>query len=218
MVLKGVLMSAKKENSRSRNFSLTSYLSEQEIQFCLLQHSNQIKVYAYALHDKDVTDDGEVKEPHYHIILCLYNATTVSAVRRWFTGFYDDNEKEVNTLGQKCNNVFSAYDYLTHNTLQSIEQGKYKYDKSIIKSNDIKYFSADEESEFDNITLAVIDMLNNVPLRVLFKKYGRDFIIHYNSCAKIVGDIMLYEQSNNYSFLKASQEYENINNQKFKGE
>lgn len=202
------------ENTRTRNFSLTSYLIEQQIQICLLQHSNQIKTYAYALHDKDTNEDGTVKEPHFHIILCLYNATTVTAVRRWFSGYTDNNGKEINTLGQKCNNIFSAYDYLTHSTSVAIEQGKYQYPKSIIQTNNKEYFKADETSEYDNMTLAVIDMLNNVPLRELFKKYGRDFIIHYSACAKIVGDIITYENDKNYLFLKASEDYHLSNKEK----
>lgn len=205
-------------NDRSRNFSLTSYLDEQQLQMCLLQHSNQIKVYAYALHDKDKNEDGTEKEPHFHIILCLYNATSITAVRRWFSGYKDKDNKDINTLGQKCNNIFSAYDYLTHNTPQSIEQGKYQYSKDIIKTNNLKYFKASEESEFDNMTLAIIDMLNNVPLRVLFKKYGRDFIIHYSSCSKIVGDILLCENKGNYNFLVAEEDYYINENKKIKGE
>ena len=208
----------KGSTDRSRNFSLTSYLTEQQIQMVLLEHSDQIKVFAYALHDKDKNEDGTTKEPHYHIVLCLYNANTVCAIRRWFSGYIDTDGKEINTLGQKCNNVFSAYDYLTHSTPQAIEQGKYQYSKDIIHTNNQKYFKADETSEYDNMTLAIMDMLNNVPLKILFKKYGRDFIIHYSSCSKIVGDILLYENKGNYNFLTAEEDYYINENKKIKGE
>lgn len=208
----------KNSSGRSRNFSLTSYLNESQIQMVLLQHTNQIKVFAYALHDKDKNADGTPKDQHYHILLCLYNATTITAVRRWFAGYMDNNGVEVNTLGQICKDVYNAYDYLTHSTKQAITDGKYQYSKDIIKCNDKKYFQASEDSEYDNMTLAIIDMLNNVPLKILFKKYGRDFIIHYSSCSKIVGDILLYERENNYNFLSATEDYYINENKKIKGE
>lgn len=205
-------------NDRSRNFTLTTYLSETQLQIVLLEHSTQIKVFAYALHDKDKNEDGSLKEPHIHVILCLYNATTLTAVRRWFKGYIDTDGKEINTLGQICKDIFNSYDYLTHSTLKAIEERKYQYSKDIVKSNDYKYFRADETSEYDNMTLAIIDMLNNVPLKILFKKYGRDFIIHYSSCSKIVGDILLYERENNYNFLSATEDYYINENKKIKGE
>lgn len=195
------------KNGRSRNFSLTSYLTESQIQMVLLEHSSQIRTYAYALHNKDINEDKSPKDEHYHIILVLYNATTITAVRRWFKGYTDNKGEEINTLGQICKDIFNAYDYLTHSTKQAITDGKYQYTKDIVKSNDYNYFKASTESEFDNMTLAIIDMLNNVPLRILFKKYGRDFIIHYSSCSKIVGDILLYENKGNYNFLCAEEDY-----------
>ena len=216
--LRNPLKPKKSSSGRSRNFCLDSYLIEEQIQLVLLQHSNQIKVYAYALHDKDKYEDGSIKEPHYHIVLCLYNATTVSAVRRWFSGFTDEEGKNINTLGQISDDVFNSYDYLTHNTRKAIEEGKYLYSKDIIHTNNQKYFKANEDYEYDNMTLAIMDMLNNVPLKILFKKYGRDFIIHYSACSKIVGDILLYENKGNYNFLVAEEDYYINENKKINGE
>ena len=81
--------------SKFRNWRLTSYLSESQIRDVLDEHSNQIKAFAYILHDKDITDKGEPKTPHYHILLCLYNANSLNGLLRWFDGFQDDNGKTV---------------------------------------------------------------------------------------------------------------------------
>ena len=179
----------KKSTGRSRNFSLVSYLSREELQIALLAHTQQIKQYAFAYHDKDLNEDGTPKEAHFHIVLCLYNATSLSAVRRWFSGYIDNDGKSINTLGQICNDIFSQYDYLTHNTLECREKGKYQYPQEIVECSDKQYFKANDDFSADNHTLAMNDYLNGVPLRTLYKVYGRDFIIHYSSIKNLAQDI-----------------------------
>ena len=115
-------------SGRSRKFSCITYLSEIQLKVCLLAHSSQIRYYAYALHDKDIREDGTLKEPHIHLILITYNTCSISAIRRWFSG-YVDNNGPITTTAQSCSDVFSMYDYLTHNTKECIALGKYQYDK-----------------------------------------------------------------------------------------
>lgn len=179
----------KKSSSRSRNFSLVTYLSREQLQVALLAHTQQIKQYAFAYHDKDTTEEGELKEPHFHIVLCLYNATSLSAVRRWFAGFKDAEEKEINTLGQVCSDIFAQYDYLTHNTVPCREAGKYQYPQDIIECSDKAYFRANDEYSADNLTLAMNDYLKGTPLKTLYRVYGRDFIIHYSQIKALCEDI-----------------------------
>lgn len=178
------------KSGRARKFSCVTYLSELQLEVCLLAHSLQIRTYAYAYHDKDVKEDGTIKEPHIHLVLVTYNPCTVSAIRRWFSGYVDSNG-EITTTAQICNDVFSMYDYLTHNTKECREQGKYLYDKSIIKTNDKSgYFRASTESEFDNITLASEMLLKGEKVQDVAKIFGRDFIIHYNTIKSYVNDVL----------------------------
>lgn len=59
------------------------------------------------LHDKDINPTGEVKKPHYHIILCFGNPTTYNNVLQI--------TKEFNaTIPQPLESVVGYYRYLTH--------------------------------------------------------------------------------------------------------
>ncbi len=178
------------KSGRARKFSCITYLSEDQLKVCLLQHSLQVRYYAYAYHNKDLKEDGTPKEPHIHLVLVTYNTCSVSAIRRWFSGYVDSNG-EITTTAQICNDVFSMYDYLTHNTKECREQGKYLYDKSIIETNDKQgYFRASAESEFDNITLASEMLIKGKEVQEVAKIFGRDFIIHYNTIKSYVNDVL----------------------------
>ena len=184
-------------SGRSRKFSCITYLSEMQLKVCLMRHINQIRVYAYAYHDKDTKEDGTLKEPHIHLIIVTHNTCSISSIRRWFGGYVDNKGMEITTTAQACSDVFSMYDYLTHNTREAREAGKYQYDKSIIQTNDTDgYFMASEESEYDSITLATEALLKGVSPRDLGKRYGRDFILHYNAIKQYTNDILRCQKYN----------------------
>ena len=177
-------------SSRFRKFSCITYLNEIQLELCLTKHINQIRYYAYAYHDKDRKEDGSLKEPHIHLIIVTYNTCSLSAIRRWFSGFVDKKGMDITTTAQHCIDVYEMYDYLTHNTKQCREQGKYQYDKKIIKTNDkSNYFQASEESEYDNATIATLMLLKGAKVSDLVKMFGRDFIYHYNSIKDVANDI-----------------------------
>lgn len=177
-------------SGRYRKFSLITYLHEVQLRRVLVEHSNQIRVYAYAYHDKDVKEDGTLKEPHTHLIIITYNACTLSAVRRWFSGFVLDG-KDVTTTAQKCTDEFEVYEYLIHNTLAAKAAGKYQYDPSIRQSNNPQYFKANEESNWDNIQLACEMLLKGTSVHDCGKKFGRDFILHYRQIKDYLCDVRL---------------------------
>lgn len=179
----------KMSNSRTRNFSLTSYLDAAKINLTLLAHENQIRFYAYILHDKDTNEDGTLKEPHYHIIIVTYNAKTVSAVRRWFYGWVDKEGKDINTLGQACNDIYNAYDYLYHKN----QPDKYQYDSDLIVSNNKGHFLGSADTDIDSATQMLFDLVKGVSYRQMAKKYGRDFIFHYQAL-RVLGYDMICEE------------------------
>lgn len=182
--------------SRSRRFSCITYLTELQLKACILRHINQIRYYAYAYHDKDVREDGTLKIPHFHIILVTYNTCTLSAIRRWFSGYTDING-DINTTSQICSDVYTMYDYLTHTTKEAIDSGKFVYDKSIVKTNDTDgFFRANEESEYDSITLALENLIKGTDIHTLCKRYGRDFILHYNAIKQVYSDITRCDKYN----------------------
>lgn len=183
-------------NSRYRKFSCVTYLDDVRFKLALMQHSNQIRVYAYAYHDKDIKDNGELKEPHTHFLIVTYNTCTVNAVQRWFGRPLDDKGQEINTFVQNCSDIYYMFDYLTHNTPDCVEKGKYRYDKEIVKSNNFGYFQADEKSDYDNITLATEMLLKGEKVHDVAKIFGRDFILHYNTIKSYVNDVLRQRKYN----------------------
>ena len=85
--------------------------------------------------------------------------------------------------------ISNSYLYLTHSTSQALEQGKYQYSSTDIFTNDREFFEKASYNDEDNITLAVTELLEGKPLKEVALKYGRDFILHYQSIRILVNDI-----------------------------
>ena len=178
---------------RSRNFALSTYLSKEQVKDVLFRHDKQIKAYAYIEHNKDLNEDKTPKENHIHILLRTINNITVDNVRNWFKGYTDLKGLPINTLGQVMHDITSSFEYLTHNTEQAKADGKYLYDENEVISNDLGYFKNNTEHTEDNITLAILELCEGVPLKEVATKYGRDFIIHYQSIKMLFNDIQRQE-------------------------
>lgn len=93
------------KQERFRNFACISYLSEEELKNFFDHYKNDINHYAYARHDKDEN------EPHFHVILLWYNNMTISALRKRFSKFSNQN-----TLAQPLLNKSGSFEYLTQLT------------------------------------------------------------------------------------------------------
>ena len=181
-------------SGRFRKFSLITYLPEFELKLCIQAHIEQIRSWAYAYHDKDTKEDGSLKEPHYHLILVTHATCTLSAIRRWFKGHLDDKGVEITTTAQACGDVFEMYDYFTHSTPDAKADGKYQYDKSIIQSNDFKYFELAKGYDEDNILIATEELLKGANPRDLGKRYGRDFILHFGQIKGYINAVHRFQE------------------------
>ena len=148
-------------------------------------NNSVVSEYAYILHDRDVKDDGTPKEPHYHFLFVLNRSRRLadiqSSMKKTLQG---------NVMLQSCHSVSDSYGYFTHEN----EDSKASYDESsIVSSADKFYWKADSSStdcvtSCDSIMLAYLDLLNSMPLTECAKKYGRDFIIHYNHIKSLLLD------------------------------
>lgn len=181
----------KNQNSqeRKRDFDIVTYLSEDQLNEVLEEQKNKIRGYAYGIHNKD-----EGKDEHIHIMLKLYNATYKSAILKWFRGFYDSKNLQINTFVEETKNQYKAFCYIAHEdeTGKPLEN-KYHYGKEIIITNDINIMGKPRQQEQDNISLAIADILEGKSLREVSLTYGRDFIIHYHSIKKLIEDIRTEE-------------------------
>lgn len=89
--------------------------------------------------------------------------------------------------------ITASFDYLTHDTEQAKAEGKHLYDKTDIITNNIDFFNNSATQEEDNMSLALCEMLDGVPIREIAKKYGRDFIIHFHSIKELFNVIQRQE-------------------------
>lgn len=176
---------AKKE--QYYNFSLSTYCEEDFVLKVLDLHSNQIKAFAYCVHDCDVNDNGEIKEKHIHVLLLLNYPYPPATVCNWFSNT-DSEGKKINTLWEKLVYPSLMYRYLIHED----NPEKYQYDPSLRICSELKYF-LDETSTDDVAQLALFDLLDGVSLREVARRYGRDFIYHYGHIKQIYEDIKLEE-------------------------
>ena len=141
--------------------------------------------YAYILHDRDLKEDGTPKESHYHFLLVLQRSRRLADILS-----YMNYSLQGNIRLQPCHSVSASYVYLTHEN----EDSKVHYDESsIVSSADKSYWIADtspkeRDKSCDTIMCAYLDLLNSMPLTECAKKYGRDFIIHYNHIKTLLLD------------------------------
>lgn len=105
----------------------------------------------YAFHDKDINPTGEVKKPHYHMILCYSGPTTYKTVSDF-----------VKRLGSQCpqplEQVRGYYRYLTHKD----NPEKYQYSDDIIHTIngfDTSDYSELTQSQVDAILDDLIDII-----------------------------------------------------------
>lgn len=155
---------------RSRSHSLITYLSEFDIKLVLERERDRIYHYAYIYHDRDVNDNGELKEPHWHIVIRTYYQCSPSTITRWFKRVCPDQ----NTLGQVVISEPDIRDYLLHDA----SPDKVQYSEDEIHSDDWEWFKGSFGSgdAFECLSL----LIQGMPLIELAKIYGREFIINHS--------------------------------------
>lgn len=178
-----------KQNKRYFNFSIVTYMNNEEILNFLAQYNDHIKHYAYALHDKDDN------EPHTHLLLMLYNNCTCSALRSRMSKYSVQN-----SLVQPLLDKSSSYQYLIH----ANNEEKTQYDKSIIKCDNLDFWERldNDFQEEEDVSIQIIaDMLNGVPLFEMHKRYGKDFILNYHKYKEFVKDVKEEMRRNTKPYL-----------------
>ena len=185
-----------------------------------------VSEYAYILHDRDIKEDGTPKEFHYHFLLVLQRSRRLADIQS-----YMKYSLQGNVMLQPCHSVSASYGYLTHEN----DDSKVHYDESsIVTSTDSSYWKADTLSNdcvksCDTILSAYLDLLNSMPLSECAKKYGRDFIIHYNHIKSLLldsgmildkgvyrprGDLVDYNDDFMYRYKNCLDEDDNVSSEK----
>ncbi len=174
---------------RFRNYGLITYHSEEVVKMVLQVHAKRIRHWAYILHDKDTYEHdvyekdekgnttanllhrkGDIKEKHFHLLLCMNNAMSLAAVRNLFpTG--------ANTLGQGIRDKSDCFNYLNHKD----KPEKYQYPDEAIICDNPDYWKSIQGGEDDDRTINILDdIISGVGFRELAKRYGRDLVVNYH--------------------------------------
>lgn len=135
------------------------------------------------LHDKDLTEEGELKKPHYHIIFSFDNTTTLGQMCSRFPNI------ETNLFTKKDNRK-QALLYLTHQSSNAKAEGKTLYDKSELFGNPLsiaKAYKTDHEANVETL----LWYIENTPRRELSFTNVMHFAIDNGMC----------ETLRKYSFL-----------------
>lgn len=105
-----------------------------------------IDKYAYIVHDKDVKEDGSLKDAHYHIMIHFKNNSPIPTERIAKQFGVTDN------FISKIHGTWSdALKYLTHQNAPE----KHQYDESEVHSN--FEWEKDIEQEYDEIAKKIVD-------------------------------------------------------------
>jgi hypothetical protein len=169
----------KEEDEKKRRYyswDLIMYEEDAVKKLC----TEQCRNWAYAMHDKDLKEDGTPKEVHYHVIATFDQQKSFSTIVRLAKSYTSQNvrAKPIGDLG-------GAMAYLTHETEKAISEGKYQYDREIVKysSKDFysKYVKGEEISENELFVEDLLCPKEQFSVIKMAKRYGRDFIKNVKS-------------------------------------
>lgn len=124
--------------------------------------------YAYIYHDKDVKEDGSLKEPHFHILVYRKAGFRLQSACRTFTQ---------NTLIQPVRSRCHSYQYLVHKN----DPDKAQYSASDIceyHANDKNTFAHTVTEQKEQTYSQMLDDLAQMSHRELAVKYGRDYMLN----------------------------------------
>ncbi len=140
----------KKKEIKKRYWSFVAYPESMPEDWLEILQLQGLSVAISPLHDKDLDPTGEVKKPHYHIIIVFNNATTYNNVLQL--------TKTINgTIPIHLESVRGMYRYLTHRD----NPDKYQYDeKQIIKLNGFDYDVYITTSEILEIKKEILNLID----------------------------------------------------------
>lgn len=127
--------------------------------------------WAYAYHDLDKDDDGELKPPHYHLLLHFKTACSVNSCIKYILS-------KQNVFGEECVSPHGAFEYLWHKN----NPEKYQYDRSVVVTHNAVYWDRFLPDIRDRTNIDFIeDLLNGVDMVTMAKRYGRDYMKNYRA-------------------------------------
>lgn len=163
-----------------------------------------VRHYAFIYHDRDAysesTEDheiGDVKPPHWHIVINLKQKTSWNVVKRKILDLFPD----CGLWNRDLKSANAAADYLTHDSDVARALGKFQYPKSEVFSDNFDYWFSSEAEEA--VKAEKVDLIQEFCKEVLRDSYcrpetldkyfnmgRRDFIFNYSRALHYCADRM----------------------------
>lgn len=143
---------------------------------CLKELLERCRHWVYIVHDKDMKENGETRDVHIHFIATFVQRISFELARNLV-------HSDGNVFVQNVIDIKGMFSYLTHNTPDSIDDGKYRYSDDELKSDNIDYWvnrCTEDEHKSNNEQFYNDLMKRDFDIREMSIKYGRDFIKNYN--------------------------------------
>ena len=153
-----------------RYYTLCGVIYDDNIE-CMKELINFSRHYVSIVHDKD---DRDV---HIHFIATFPQNISFDRAKSMI-------HSSGNCFVQPVEDVPGMFAYLTHTTSKAVEDGKYQYTSDDLLSDDIDYWynrASEKEEKVSNKTF-IDDLLSqDMDIKEMGYKYGRDFIKNMNS-------------------------------------
>ena len=154
---------------RFYSFKCISYASEDHIKAILSRAD--ISHWARIVHNKDISDNGEWKEKHSHILVVFKANKSIQRVRDIFQDGTDQN-----TLVKVVEDIVHDFNYLTHRD----DPDKYQYSIEDVKTDNGDYWKKvtnEEQIQRTSNEEFIEDLMSDeMSYKGMAIKYGRDFI------------------------------------------
>lgn len=173
---------------KTREYSIVTYSDKAEIVADLVEVLSP-EHYAYIYHDQDN------KKEHWHILVTFESPRYLGVIQKTVDDFGGG-------MVEPVRNLYSAYHYLYHDTKDA--KDKFQYNPSLIVSDCDWWTSLKSKSsdDGDSTYQCLEDMLSQkYSTRQLAKKYGRDFIFHYDNYKSMASRIA-YEENLDFCTLE----------------
>lgn len=153
-------------DKRNYNYLCVIYEDDENFNWQLYNLLNEKEVI-YIRHDQDVTEEGELKKPHYHFVIKLKTACTISALSRRV----GVAENMIEPIKKSFN---GALKYLIHFK----DDNKFNYCIEDVKSNSEKLLKRFKELVTDEIpggehAMSIQDYINSQPDYVKMSDIGK---------------------------------------------
>jgi len=138
------------EKFRSKNFNLVLY-NEDSTHRQAIEYIQKNYDYAMILHDKDFDEKtGEIKKPHYHVVLRFKNA-------KWNTALADELGLTPNYI-EESRSLKRSLQYLIHYN----DENKHSYDLEEVQGTLTKLLIETIKNENKTESEKVIELLNYI--------------------------------------------------------